>query len=157
MKPLSVSRAHALLNERVRPDDLGAAGTLVIAENLLFLQQRGPEGAEPLTWAVAGGHIEAGETPYQAALRETREEINLDLSRATPQMSFSQPIPHGRQQFTTFVYIFDHVSDEWHLRISEESLAYGWFRKEAAYMLNLHPGMPTSLAKVGWGQGKRRS
>jgi 8-oxo-dGTP pyrophosphatase MutT (NUDIX family) len=129
----------------------------MIADTLLFLQQRGADGAEPLTWAIAGGHIEQGETPFQAALRETWEEINVDLSGRTPQMSFSSPIPHGRQQFTTYVYIFKQLPNEWQLHISEESLAYGWFRKEAVYLLNLHPGMPSALAKVGWGLGKHRS
>jgi 8-oxo-dGTP pyrophosphatase MutT (NUDIX family) len=31
-------------------------------------------------WAFPGGRIDAGETPEQTALRETREEIGLDLS-----------------------------------------------------------------------------
>lgn len=31
------------------------------------------------TWLQPGGHLEAGETPWQAALREAREETGLEL------------------------------------------------------------------------------
>jgi len=34
---------------------------------------------ETPTWAVPGGSIEPGETPEQAALRETKEETSLDV------------------------------------------------------------------------------
>ena len=33
-------------------------------------------------WAIPGGRMDAGETPVQAALREAREEINLELDPA---------------------------------------------------------------------------
>jgi len=35
---------------------------------------------EPLKWAYPGGKIEKGETPLEAAVRETKEETNLDVS-----------------------------------------------------------------------------
>jgi 8-oxo-dGTP pyrophosphatase MutT (NUDIX family) len=146
-------RAQTLLIEMRVGKNLGAAGCLIVADNMILLLQRGEGGSEPLTWTIAGGHIEEGEIPLQAALRETREEINIDLTPFNPQMSWAQPIiPHAQygQQFTTFAYFFSTPPQNWNPRISEESLAWGWFKKEAVHVLNLHPGMRIALSKIGW-------
>ncbi|HPE94675.1 MAG TPA: NUDIX domain-containing protein [Bacillota bacterium] len=42
-------------------------------EKWLFVRQN-----DHMTWETPGGHIEKGETPYQAALRETKEETGAD-------------------------------------------------------------------------------
>lgn len=149
-----MTRATHLLSE-FRLNNIGAAGSLILAGNTILLLQRGGNEAEPHTWAIPGGHIEAGETPLQAALRETREEIHIDLTSFNAAQSFIQPIPHGSQQFTTFVYYFQRPLAEWDPALSEESLAYGWFTKPAVYLLPLHPGMPLALGKVGWANTPR--
>jgi 8-oxo-dGTP pyrophosphatase MutT (NUDIX family) len=41
-----------------------------------------PEGRE--TWVLPKGHVEKGETPAQAALREAREESGLEVAQARP-------------------------------------------------------------------------
>ena len=43
--------------------------------------RRGPNGRSPGSWETVHGHIEAGETPVQAALREVREEAGLEPAR----------------------------------------------------------------------------
>jgi 8-oxo-dGTP pyrophosphatase MutT (NUDIX family) len=35
----------------------------------------------PDVWSLPKGHIESGETPMQAAIRETIEETNIDISK----------------------------------------------------------------------------
>lgn len=56
------------------------AGVLFYAADtgrLLFLK-RGPHGDRPGTWCCPGGGVEQGETPEEAARRETREEVGYD-------------------------------------------------------------------------------
>lgn len=43
--------------------------------------RRAPGGRSPGSWETVHGHIEAGETPVQAALRELREETGLEPAR----------------------------------------------------------------------------
>jgi len=47
----------------------------------VLVLRRGPNGRSPGSWEAVHGHIEAGETPVQAALREMREESGLDPVR----------------------------------------------------------------------------
>jgi 8-oxo-dGTP diphosphatase len=48
-------------------------------ELLLRLRDDRPDILHPNCWDVIGGLLEPGETPEEALLRETREEIGLDL------------------------------------------------------------------------------
>ncbi len=59
--------------------DVGVAVGIVIAKNakILLMQRAGSTGAG--TWATPGGVIDFGETPEDAAKRETKEETSLKV------------------------------------------------------------------------------
>lgn len=48
-------------------------------ELLLYLRDNKPDIPFPHHWDLFGGHVESGETPEQALVREVKEELNLDL------------------------------------------------------------------------------
>ena len=49
--------------------------------DILLQQRAASKTIYPLLWDVSvAGHIDAGETPKQAAVRETKEEIGIDIS-----------------------------------------------------------------------------
>jgi len=48
-------------------------------EILLYLRDNKPGIPFPMHWDLFGGHIEEGETPEEALVREVKEEINYDL------------------------------------------------------------------------------
>jgi 8-oxo-dGTP diphosphatase len=48
-------------------------------EFLLALRDNKPGIPFPNHWDLIGGHVEDGETPEQALIREVKEELNIDL------------------------------------------------------------------------------
>ncbi|MGV3720271.1 MAG: NUDIX domain-containing protein, partial [Actinomycetota bacterium] len=57
------------------------AGVILHREGRVLLQHRddNPEIVWPGHWAIFGGHMEPGEAPEEAALRELEEELELRL------------------------------------------------------------------------------
>ena len=48
-------------------------------ELLLYLRDNKPDIPFPDHWDLIGGHMEEGETPEQALVREVKEELDIDL------------------------------------------------------------------------------
>lgn len=48
-------------------------------EFLLYLRDNKPGIPFPDHWDLIGGHVEEGETPEEALVREVKEELNIDL------------------------------------------------------------------------------
>lgn len=52
-------------------------------EILLYLRDNKPGIPFPNYWDLIGGHVEEGETPEEALVREVKEELNIDLNEYT--------------------------------------------------------------------------
>jgi 8-oxo-dGTP diphosphatase len=50
---------------------------------LIYLRDNKPEIPFPDHWDFFGGHVEEGETPEQAMVREVKEELGVDLEQWT--------------------------------------------------------------------------
>jgi 8-oxo-dGTP diphosphatase len=55
-------------------------GMIVRADDaVLLVQQQGPHDPQPV-WSIPGGSVEAGESPIDAAIRETYEETGITVT-----------------------------------------------------------------------------
>jgi 8-oxo-dGTP diphosphatase len=52
-------------------------------EFLLYLRDDKPDILFPGYWDLIGGHVEEGETPEEALVREVKEELDIDLKEYT--------------------------------------------------------------------------
>lgn len=52
-------------------------------EFLLYLRDNKPGIPFPDYWDLIGGHVEQGETPEEALVREVKEELDIDLKEYT--------------------------------------------------------------------------
>lgn len=74
------------------------------SEHFLVMQRRGSHGAG--TWGLPGGHIDAGETAAQAAVRELKEELNVALPEsALEEIGWSEAqFPEDGKYYITLLY-----------------------------------------------------
>ena len=67
---------------------------------VLILRKNPPPG-----WALPGGFVDYGETVEAAAVREAKEETNLDLEGLTMFSVYSDPARDPRQHTITTVFV----------------------------------------------------
>ena len=74
-----------MIKIRIKPDMASKSGSNVIVVKgdkiLLLLRSKGSHW-KPEHWGPPGGHIDPGETPKQAAVRETFEEAGLRIKES---------------------------------------------------------------------------
>lgn len=127
----------------VDPETTQAAGVMIVAEGspprVLFIK-RAAKGDHHGDWCFPGGHIERSETPEEAALRETHEEIGVALPAVIP---WTHRIADG-VNFLTFCGI---VSKLFKPKLNGEHTDWRWTTPQAPPK-PLHPGCDVALRKL---------
>ncbi|MSW93491.1 MAG: NUDIX domain-containing protein [Actinobacteria bacterium] len=108
-----------------------------------FLAQRGDnvEGGRS-QWALPGGALESGETPVQGALREFREEIEIDIQ--VDVLGHHAQHVHETWAYTTVVV---QVSDRFQPpdELQWENKAAGWFTRQEIAELETYDAFNDAL------------
>jgi 8-oxo-dGTP diphosphatase len=89
---------------------LVAAGVLRDASGRVLITQRRDGKHAAGFWEFPGGKIQAGESPLQALCRELAEEIGIQVSAATPLMTFRHSYPERVVEL--HVFEVSHYSGE---------------------------------------------
>jgi len=113
------------------------AGVLLIAPSgRVLLVRRGSRASEPGTWAPPGGHLEQGESPREAAAREAREEVGIDV----PPLSLCLvALARDTTGFVFYTYAA-RVPKEAVAVLDDESTAARWVALDALPR-PVHPGL----------------
>ena len=101
-----------------------AAGILFVAKDKVLVLKRSKSSNNPGMWDLPGGKAEAGETPKQAAIRETEEEIGLDPHSLEPQAKYIKEISHTVDDVDYHTFIC--YCDEFKPKLNEEHSKYKW-------------------------------
>lgn len=128
-----------------RIDDLKAGVAVIILneENQVLLQKRADVGL----WGIPSGHIEIGETVSEAAIREVKEETNLDIRIKKLIGVYSDPhsqvfaYPNGKVvHFITTCFLAEITGGDLRCH-SDESLEIKFFGQQnlPQDLLKMHP------------------
>ncbi len=114
-----------------RKESLGALIVLLDeSDRTLILLRPASAYWAPSTWGFPGGKVEEGESPHDAAIRETKEETELEATNIKKiNLKTDLPcIPYYTREYSGTVKI-DHEHDDWvwvgRDEIEEYSLAPG--------------------------------
>ncbi len=118
------------------------AEVFIVYQNKVLLRQHD----KYKRWLSVGGHIELDEEPNQAAVREVKEEVGLDLSLHTEQdlsisegHGYKELIPphflnihkiNDTHQHISFVFFGTTETDQLILSETEKSDGCKWFTKD---------------------------
>lgn len=94
----------------------------------VFVQRRSEKAKRaPGKFGFFGGHLEAGETPEQALIREMREELSINLSEF-PYLWLSEfPFERDGEQINKYVWYLKTEPDfESKIKIAEDESGH-WF------------------------------
>lgn len=105
----------------------GAGSTLEV-----LLLQRGPHGRCPGSWEVVHGHVEDGETPADAALREVREETGLDPERFYNLSRVELFYQHRSDSMALVPVFVAFVASGGTVRLGPEHVAAEWLAPDQA-------------------------
>jgi ADP-ribose pyrophosphatase len=117
----SASRQNENPNPRV------GVGVLLVDEAgrvLLTLRERPPEAG---CWSIVGGKVDYLETLEQCAVRETREEVGLEIRLAHLLCVTDHHLPHEGQHWVSPAYLGQVLAGEDRNCEPEKTRAVGWF------------------------------
>jgi 8-oxo-dGTP diphosphatase len=117
----STSRQNENPNPRV------GVGVLLVDEAgrvLLTLRERPPEAG---CWSIVGGQVDYLETLEQCAVRETREEVGVEIRLVRLLCVTDHHLPHEGQHWVSPAYLGQVLAGEARNCEPEKTRAVGWF------------------------------
>jgi ADP-ribose pyrophosphatase YjhB (NUDIX family) len=88
------------------------AGVILKKGDKVLLCKRSPEKSLPNTWSIPSGHLEDGESPGQAAIREFHEETNIELDTNISLVGFLNKMRKDGITKKGMVYVFFKETNE---------------------------------------------
>jgi 8-oxo-dGTP pyrophosphatase MutT (NUDIX family) len=137
-----------------RVDEVSAGGLVIDSTGtkglLIGRRDLKDQKRERLLWSLPKGHIEPGETPEQAAIREVAEEtgIESEIARELGVIDFWFMAGGKRIHKTVHHFLFKEVGGHLAPQITEVD-DVGWFPLEEIVSLLAYPDEKKLIAKSG--------
>ena len=97
--------------------------------DILLLQRKGSHGEG--TWSVPGGHIDAGETPEECAIREVMEETGVTVGNPHFLGITNDVFENEGKHYVTLWTEATYVSGEPRITSPRETFSVGWHAMDA--------------------------
>lgn len=92
----------------------------------LLTLRRGPSRSRPGSWETVHGHIETGESPVAAAVRELNEETGVPIERMYNLSKVEMFYQHGLDEIALIPVFAARVKEDSVVRLSDEHDGYEW-------------------------------
>lgn len=122
-----------------------AVGLILREDGTLLLGDRPMDKPWPGWWELPGGKLEPGETVMQALARELDEELGIQVTRATPWITYVHAYPH-----TTVRLAFCRVTGWEGEPRGLEGQKLGWLTPQEALATEML--LPAALPPLNWMQ-----
>ena len=112
--------------------DSPRVGVAVIIEEqgrVLLIQRKGAHGAG--SWSTPGGHLEFGESPEECAIRETQEEVGIEIGNVSFVTVTNDIFKESGKHYITLWMQADHLSGKPRIAAEFEVAEVGWFNWES--------------------------
>ena len=129
---------------------VAGVGVVVFKEGRILLIKRGKEPNKG-KWSIPGGGIELGETIYDAARRETREECSIEIEIERVLDTADNIIRDGEGRIKYHYTIIDLISryKGGEIKAQSDAEECGWFTTEEAAGLDMTPMLRAMLERQG--------
>jgi 8-oxo-dGTP diphosphatase len=94
-------------------------------QKVLLIKRRNVHGAG--SWSTPGGHLDYGETPEDCAIRETKEETNLDIQKVKFRTITNDIFESEGKHYITIWMEGEVLSGEPMVNAADELSKVGWF------------------------------
>ena len=142
---------EAFKGKKMRDPNLHTlSGIALIVEDKILLVHAKKYAGQNNKWSIPKGHIEEGETPEEAAIREVAEEtgIKSEISRELGVIDFWFMAGGKRIHKTVHHYLFKEVGGALQAQESEVDVAQ-WFPLEEIATLLAYPDEKKLIARSG--------
>ena len=118
-----------MANERSKRPMVGVSVLVTKGNQVLLLKRQGSHGSG--TWASPGGHLEFGETPEECGIRETLEEVGLEITKLTFKTITNDIFAQEGKHYITIWMEGKYSSGEPQVAAPYEMSEVGWFTWDA--------------------------
>ena len=118
-----------------------AVDVLIVHKNKVLLRKHD----KYKIWLAVGGHIELDEDPNQAAIREVKEEVNLEIEKPEYLLDLTFVTPDGTPVLV-LSYFAKYESGE--VILDEDSTEYAWVTLAESRTYDLIGGIVEELEMV---------
>lgn len=109
--------------------NVGVAVLIKRGNEIVLLKRQGSHGAG--TWSTPGGHIDFGETPEECGIRETREEVGLDIGGLRFIGVTNDVFEAEEKHYVTLWMEAEYAGGEAKVNAPREMTEVGWFPLDA--------------------------
>lgn len=101
-------------------------GVIVNKDGKILMQQRRNAHGDG-TWSFPGGHLEWGESPEECAIRESREEMGIEIRDVKPAAFTNDIFSEEDKHYVTLFMTAKITSGEPRIMEPDKTTDMGWF------------------------------